>query len=412
MDIVDQLNAYLQAKSMMAYLLVFFGGILASLTPCVYPMIPVTVAYIGGRSGNSKSQGFFLSLSYVFGLAVTYAALGAIAALSGNMFGDMGQNPTIFILVGIIFVFFGLSMIDVFTIPTPAFLSGLQTKKVGSGFVGAFFLGMVAGLVASPCLTPVLGALLVFVAKKQNLVFGTTLLFTFGLGLGVLFMLLGTFAGLISSMPKSGRWMDWVKKGFAFLLIGCAAYFFFQAGKMSYKGGEMAISQVSAPDPDTIDTGIPPPINPLNKVAIDKPAPDFTLKNHDNKNVTLSSYKGKVVLLDFWATWCKPCWKAIPGLKKMQEELHKKDFSIIGILMDRNAAALVPGIHKKAKMNYPLLVGTSPLQQAYDIRGFPTLVIIDRKGIVRKLYLGGKSERTVEKEILALLGHEEKTAEE
>ena len=130
------------------------------------------------------------------------------------------------------------------------------------------------------------------------------------------------------------------------------------------------------------------------------------MKNSRNKNVVLSRFKGKVVLLDFWATWCKPCWKAIPHLMELQKKYKDKGFTIIGILMDRNAAGYVPQIEKKSKLNYPLLVGTSEVQQAYNIRGFPTLVLIDKKGVVRKLWIGGKKEEAIEKEIKKLIAEQ------
>ena len=115
-----------------------------------------------------------------------------------------------------------------------------------------------------------------------------------------------------------------------------------------------------------------------------KPVPDFSIQGYnEGETFEIKNYKGKVVMLDFWATWCKPCWKAIPSLIKMQEDLHKKGFAILSILMDKNAARFVPGIVKKAKLNYPLLIGTPELQKTYNVRGFPTYILIDQNGIVR-----------------------------
>jgi thiol:disulfide interchange protein DsbD len=224
------LEGYLSASPFLAYIAVFLSGVLTSFTPCVYPMIPITIAYIGGRSGESRLKGLFLSIFYVIGMAATYSALGAFAALTGKLFGAASTNPILYLVVANIFIFLGLSMLDVFTLPIPSFLTSRQPGKKSGGYFGAFLVGLLAGTVAAPCTAPVLGVVLTFVAAKQNVIYGMTLLFVFSVGLGTLLIIVGTFAGLMSSMPKTGKWSVVIKKFFGWVMIGTGEFFLIQAG--------------------------------------------------------------------------------------------------------------------------------------------------------------------------------------
>lgn len=230
--LLNSFETYLQAGSVLTYAAVFAGGVLISATPCVYPVLPITVGYIGGRSQGSKAKGFFLSLSYVLGMAVIYAALGSVAAATGQVFGQAAASPVTNIVVGNICILMALSLLDVFHLPMPSFLAGLPSGKRRSGMLGAFAVGMASGLVVGPCTAPVLGALLVYVGAKQNVLFGTSLLFVFALGMGSLLLVIGTFTGLLANLPKSGRWTEAVKKGFGFFLILVGEYFLLEAGKL------------------------------------------------------------------------------------------------------------------------------------------------------------------------------------
>ncbi|MFC1806994.1 protein-disulfide reductase DsbD family protein [Candidatus Omnitrophota bacterium] len=221
----------LKEVSILSYLIVFLGGILASLTPCVYPLIPVTAAYIGANSSGSKRRGFVISLFYVLGLAIVYSFLGMFAALSGKLFGSISTNPWTYLIVGNIFLIFGLSMFDLFTIPMPAFLQSKTPASRKRGIIGALIIGMSAGFVIGPCTAPALGAVLTYVASRGNVILGGSLLFTFAMGMGLLLMIVGTFAGFATTLPKSGKWMNIVKKVFGLILIICAEYFIILAGK-------------------------------------------------------------------------------------------------------------------------------------------------------------------------------------
>lgn len=229
---LNNINSYLTQSPILAYLAAFLGGVSTSFEPCIYTMIPITVAFIASKAGGSKFRGLVLSIFYVLGIATTYSALGAFAALSGKLFGQWSQSPWIYLLLGNIFILLGLSMLGIFTFRFPAFLGRIRPNAQGKGFFTIYVLGMISGLVAGPCTAAVLAALLAYVATKQNLVYGVSLLFTFSMGMGVLLILIGTFAGILVSLPKPGAWMERVKKGVGWVLIFLGEYFLVQMGRM------------------------------------------------------------------------------------------------------------------------------------------------------------------------------------
>ncbi|HTY44515.1 MAG TPA: cytochrome c biogenesis protein CcdA [Patescibacteria group bacterium] len=209
------------------FFLAFLGGVFLSVTPCVYPLIPVSAGYIGARSGGSKGKGFFLSLLYVSGVAVTYSLLGLVASLTGQFFGAFSANPWVQIASGAIIVIFGLSMFELFTIPLPRMIKLPAHKK--QDYLSTFLLGLSSGLMVSPCVTPVLGTILTYLATKKNVVYGSLLLFSFAYGMGLILIAIGTFSGLLTSLPKSGRWLVYIKKAWAVVLTAAGVYFIITA---------------------------------------------------------------------------------------------------------------------------------------------------------------------------------------
>jgi cytochrome c-type biogenesis protein len=227
--LATSLEAYLKASVVLSFAAAFAGGVLASFTPCVYPMIPITAGYVGSRNlGGSKARGFVLSLVYVIGVAVTYSALGMIAALTGRFFGEISTNPWAYFVVANIIIALGLSMLEVFTIPMVSFQSGPQV----GGLLGVFLLGIASGFVAGPCTAPVMGVLLAYVASTQSVIYGGALLFAFALGMGVLLVIVGTFSGIVASLPRSGEWMVKVKKLLGLAMIGLGEYFLIKMGQL------------------------------------------------------------------------------------------------------------------------------------------------------------------------------------
>ncbi len=234
------LQGQLDSGSALAVFVVFAAGVLTSFTPCVYPMIPVTVTYIGGASAGDRRRAVALSTIYVLGLSSMYAALGVAAALMGKIFGQFTRTPLVYGGVGLLIVLLGLAMLDVLPIRVPAFCAGVQqTGARRGGYLGALLMGVAAGFVAAPCTAPVLGVLLTYVGSKGNVVWGSTLLFVFALGLGLLLMLLGIFSGLLANLPRAGRWMDWIKKGFGGAMIVVGAWFLWHAVSMALARGSI-----------------------------------------------------------------------------------------------------------------------------------------------------------------------------
>ncbi len=232
MEWMAQFEEVARNSPLLAILMSFGGGVLASFTPCTYPMMPITVAFIGGKARGSKWRGFVLSSFYVLGLAIVYSALGAFAALSGQLFGALTSNRWTYLVVGNICLVFGLAMLDVVPMTPPAFLNRLKVKDLpGHDILTSIFLGGASALVVTTCTTPILGVLLTIVATRQDVVWGMSMLFAFSYGLGSLVIVVGTFTGLLAALPRSGIWMRRVQKSFGVLMILAAEYFFIKTGE-------------------------------------------------------------------------------------------------------------------------------------------------------------------------------------
>lgn len=209
------------------FLIAFFAGFLASLTPCVYPLIPISVGYIVGNAQSSKIKGLFLSLFYVTGIAFTYSFLGILAVLTGSIFGKYSSSPLVNLIAGIVILIFGLSMFDLFNFNLSSHLKPPAMKK-GSYF-SALLLGLVSGLMISPCLTPMLGAILAYLSTTKNIFYGGFLLLSFSYGMGLIFILAGAFGAGIIELPGSEKWMLIIKKFCAAIIVLAGAYFIFTA---------------------------------------------------------------------------------------------------------------------------------------------------------------------------------------
>jgi len=233
-NLLDNFTLHLAQASPFAFLAAYLGGVLISFTSCVYPVLPLTVAFVGARSAGSQAKGFFLSLLYVLGLSVTYTALGGMAAFSGRLFGQIQASPISNLLLGNLCLFMGLSLMGVFSFPfkVPRFLSRLEPLGKRKDGLASFVVGMASGLVVGPCTAPVLATLLAYVATRQNVLFGMGLLFVFAFGMGTLLIALGTFAGLLAALPKGGKWLSYVNYLFGLILVFMAEYFLVKAGML------------------------------------------------------------------------------------------------------------------------------------------------------------------------------------
>jgi thiol:disulfide interchange protein DsbD len=211
---------------------IFLGGLLLNLTPCVYPIIPITIGFFVNQSASVEGaprlrRTFLMASMYVLGLALTYSVLGVVASMSGGLFGGALQNPLVLIVLAGMMIALALSMFGVYEFKMPDALNRLATSSTTStsGSLGALLMGLTMGIVAAPCIGPFVLALLVFVGEKGDPMFGFLLFFVLALGLGIPYLFLGTFSGAIKALPRSGMWMVTVRKVFGLVLIGMAIYF-------------------------------------------------------------------------------------------------------------------------------------------------------------------------------------------
>jgi len=208
------------------FLLILILGILMSLTPCIYPMIPITVGLLQSQARKSVWYNFSLALSYTFGIALMFAILGLTAAVTGGLFGKLMSKPIVVILIVLVLLYLALSMFGFYEMKAPRFLTRQQTQLRPTGsLISAFAFGFISGTIASPCLTPGLAFLLTFVAHTSNKLLGFMFMFTFGVGMSIPLLLIGTFSTSLKFIPKTGMWMLEVKKIFGILLLALCFYY-------------------------------------------------------------------------------------------------------------------------------------------------------------------------------------------
>jgi thioredoxin:protein disulfide reductase len=420
-SLAGRLEGALAKGSLLAFVLVFFGGILTSFTPCVYPMIPITISFVGGRARN-RAHGFALSLFFVLGIAIMYSSLGLIAASTGSIFGSAMQSTALLVVVAAIFAAMGASMLGAFDLALPASMQGKMTSGAQRGGVlGAILMGMVTGLVASPCVGPVLVVLLTFVAKTGNLLFGFWLLFTFACGLGLLFLVLGTFASAINALPGAGSWMETVKHVFGVILIAMAIYYVRtiigpQATRFAYGVYLVAVGvYTGALTPLAVGVGGRAHFRKALAmllflsgallfliwlaVAIGAPALLFggaashaavapgavgatgparvhagpAWRVNDEAAIAEARAAGRPVMIDFYADWCAAC-----------VELDEKTWVDPAIITEsQRFVAIKMDFTKRGEF-------MKTMQAHYEVRGMPTVIFFDGRGGEQTRFFGFK----------------------
>ncbi|HEY0970137.1 MAG TPA: cytochrome c biogenesis protein CcdA [Gemmatimonadales bacterium] len=244
MDLAS-ISEHLSSNPALAFPAVFVAGVLTSLTPCIYPMIPITAAIVGGGAADAagavgagvrerrRGRTLALTMSYVTGLALVYAALGLFAGLTGTMFGSVSTNPWLYFAMANVLVVAALAMLDVLPIRVPsALLARVSSAGSRGGVAGAFAMGAVSGLVAAPCGAPVMAAVLTWVSTTRSAVLGFLYLFVFSLGMCALLVAVGLSAGTLGRLPRAGAWMLWVKRGFAVVMLLVAEWYLVEMGKL------------------------------------------------------------------------------------------------------------------------------------------------------------------------------------
>ncbi|MEK6284830.1 MAG: cytochrome c biogenesis protein CcdA [Acidobacteriota bacterium] len=560
-------------------LFVFLSGLVLNTTPCVYPIIPITVGFFVNQSASQEGKPrlrrtFSMALMYVLGMAITYSVLGVIASLSKGLFGAALQNPIVLIVLAGVMVALALSMFGVYEFKLPESLNRFATSSTQStsGILGALVMGLTMGIVAAPCIGPFVLALLVFVGEKGDPVYGFFMFFVLALGLGLPYLVLGTFSGAIKALPRSGMWMVTVRKLFGLVLIGMALYFlmpllgdystyvfvaFFalsalylilwEAGKTKPKqfawvlrvvGIGAAVVAVMLALPKTIEEeiawqpyseqaladakrdgkgiiidtfadwcipckeldkltftdaavkneaerfvtlkldltssdekseagrarqrfgirGVPTvifldgtgrelgdlrlegfekasafvarmkqvesspsagvvqtlakntadtkaPVADAASGAAPEPAPAISLNLLNGGALSLESLRGKVVVVDFWATWCVPCLSEIPMFNQLKKDYQPRGVEVVAISLDEEGAAKVKPFLKAHPMDYTQVIGDRSTAGAFNVddSSLPVTLLIDRQGRIRIRHVGIVKKDVLETEINHLL---------
>lgn len=355
-------------------LAIFVLGLALNLTPCVYPLIPITIGYFSQQSGSSTGRRVALSSLYVLGIAITYSALGVFSALSGRLFGAWLQHPAVLVFFAALMLVMASSMFGLFEMQAPQFIS----KRSGgqSGPAGALTMGLVIGIVAAPCVGPFVISLIALVSSLQSPLLGFLMFFVLALGLGLPYLFLGIFSSGLTAIPRSGVWMLQVKKAMGFILIAMAFYFLrpligdlaFQYGvATSLLVGALFLFFSRSQGAHVWRVGIAVLLL-VSGVAFAIPRKHdggVQWQKYDAKALASAREAGKPVVIDFYADWCLPC-----------KELDEKTFSD-----PRVVSALDGFVRVKADLTRPEDETTQQLTKQYSILGVPTIVFLDSRGV-------------------------------
>jgi len=379
----NKINQLMAGQGLLITLaVIFLGGLALNLAPCVYPVIPITISFFVGQASGKLGKSFLMALVYVLGSALTYSLLGVVAAQTGDLLGASLQNPYVLIAIAAVFVIFAASMFGAFEIRMPLFLSNLAGGSK-PGYWGSLLMGLTVGIVAAPCVGPFVLSLLSYVAAQGDPFLGFLMFFVLSLGLGLPFLVLGTFSGLIKNLPRAGEWMVWVKKVFGVIMIGMAVYFlstlvseivyvvvltavallggtaigFVDKSKASFnwfKGLKVSVGAAM------ILFGIWTSVSAWSAANTEK----MNWQPYSDALVEQAKRDGRPVIIDFYAEWCIPC-----------KQLEKTLFADPAIV-----AKSAKFVALKADLTKEESPEVKALRRIYRVVGVPTVILIDRNG--------------------------------
>ena len=360
---------------------IFLGGMALNLTPCVYPLLPITVSYFGGKSGQGQGRLLVHGLFYLAGLALTNSTLGVAAALTGGLMGAMLQNPLVLVAVAAILVFFATSLFGLWELRLPGSLTQAASKSY-AGYFGSLFMGLTLGLVAAPCIGPFVLGLLTWVASLGSPWLGFLVFFTLSLGLGLPLFILAVFSGSLEKLPRSGEWMLWVRKLMGWVLVGMAAYFIRPLLPESVSVLLLAAVALAAAVHlgwldrttatfrsfqwlKTVATLVGVIVATFLVGSWALRGPGVTWQPYSDQLLRTAKQEQKPVIIDFYATWCTPC-------RELEEiTFHHAD---VVKLADRDFLMIKVDLTQKGNPLHERLVSQ------YGVKGVPTVVFLDSRG--------------------------------
>src|SRR3990172_1133092 len=365
--------------SFVAFLAIFLIGLALNLTPCVYPMLSVTVSLFGTQSDTNTARVFIKAVVYILGIASMYSVLGVTAAMSGGLFGSWLQSPWVLAAIGALLFALALSMFGVYQIQAPYWLTSKLGGATGTGFISLFISGLVVGVFAAPCIGPPVIALLALVGQKGDPVFGFWAFFVLSLGLGFPYLILGTFSGLLKKVPRSGAWLIWVERIFGVVLTGAALFYLSLAFLPRFAAYVVPFTLIAGGlylgfiDPSAKDKvwlkrvkwvfGIAcVVVGGVFANALREPYVSLHPYNEDWINEAKASEQP--IIIDFYADWCIPCL-----------ELDRKTFTNPDVI-----AVAERFVRLKVDLTHFDSPEAEALRKKYDIAGVPTIVFLDTDG--------------------------------